>query len=113
MLTLHHINSWRLLIMAYWVEFDGSCCRLMLVPNPQTTHVHLVEATNKPVKVDIKLNEKEGSVRWLVTAVIKGYTKAINKTQTPSGQAIIRALQVQGKTKRAGEPARRLRAHAN
>jgi hypothetical protein len=41
--------------MAYWVGLDGSCCRLMLAPNPETTHVNL----NQPTKVGITLNEKE------------------------------------------------------
>lgn len=36
-----------LLIMAYWVEFDGSCCRLMLVLNLKMTRVNLAEATKK------------------------------------------------------------------
>lgn len=34
-------------IMAYWVEFDRSCCRLMLVLNLKMTRVNLAEATKK------------------------------------------------------------------
>lgn len=33
------------LIVAYWVELEGSRCTPMLVPNPETTHVNLAEAT--------------------------------------------------------------------